>query len=236
MTNQFDHIDTWVFDLDNTLYSARDGVFVQVHRRMGQFIEDRFGLDRDAAKAMQRDYFHKHGTTLRGLMTEKGINPHDYLDFVHDIDLSVIDMAPSLNEALQELPGRKIIYTNATTPYASRILERLTIDHHFDGIFDIVAADFAPKPDGNAFDQFLRDHKVTAGSACMVEDMAVNLGPAAERGMTTVWLREDHGDAHHHHMPGKGEVPAYVHHVIDDLEVWLAKVIGEKPHEMAANS
>ncbi|MEM6901809.1 MAG: pyrimidine 5'-nucleotidase [Pseudomonadota bacterium] len=232
----FDHIDTWVFDLDNTLYSARDGVFVQVHKRMGAFIEERFGLDQDAAKEMQRAYFKKHGTTLRGLMVEHGTNPHEYLDYVHDIDLSVIDAAPTLNEALTQLPGRKVIYTNATAHYADRILKRLTIDHHFDGMFDIIAADFAPKPDGNAFDQFLTDHAVSAKNACMVEDMAINLSPAAERGMTTVWLREAHGDAHHHHIGGGPEVPDYVHHVIDDLGIWLGQVIGASDQARAAAS
>lgn len=217
----FDHIDTWVFDLDNTLYSARDGVFVQVHKRMGSFIADRFGLDADAARQLQRDYFRKHGTTLRGLMVEKGIDPHEYLSFVHDIDLSVIEEAAWLNEALHQLPGRKVIYTNATTPYAERILERLTINHHFDGIFDIVAADYAPKPADQAFDRFLSDHKVSPETACMVEDMVVNLKPAAARGMTTVWLRESHEHAHHHTLPGMEDVPDYVDCVIDDLSDWL---------------
>jgi putative hydrolase of the HAD superfamily len=223
--NGFNHIDTWVFDLDNTLYSARDGVFVQVHKRMGSFISERLGLEGDAARQLQRTYFQQHGTTLRGLMVEQGINPHDYLDYVHDIDLSVIADAPWLNEALTNLPGRKLIYTNATTPYATRILQRLSIDHHFDDIFDIVAADFAPKPAEDAFDQFLRDHQVTAKTACMIEDMAINLKPAAARGMTTVWIREDHDDAHHKHMPGMDAVPDYVHHVIDDLGNWLESLI-----------
>ncbi|MEO0391620.1 MAG: pyrimidine 5'-nucleotidase [Pseudomonadota bacterium] len=221
----FDHIQTWVFDLDNTLYSARDGVFVQVHQRMGQFIADRLGLTADEAKTMQRDYFKRHGTTLRGLMVEQDVNPHDYLDYVHDIDLSVIDQAPWLNTALDELPGRKVIYTNATAPYATRILERLSIDHHFPEIFDIVAADFEPKPGDRAFDQFLSDHDVAPNSACMVEDMAINLKPASARGMTTVWLREDDENAHHQHLKTAGDrndgVPAYVDHVIDDLNHWL---------------
>ena len=224
----FSHIQTWVFDLDNTLYSARDGVFVQVHQRMGQFIAERLGLAADDAKALQRDYFTRHGTTLRGLMVERDIDPHDYLDYVHDIDLSVISTAPWLDDALAALPGRKLIYTNATTPYASRILQRLSIDHHFDDIFDIVAADFEPKPGESAFDQFLADHRVDASRACMVEDMAINLKPAAARGMTTVWLREDHDDAHHKHLakagaPGEA-LPNYVDHVIDDLEAWLKQL------------
>jgi putative hydrolase of the HAD superfamily len=221
---KFSHIDTWVFDLDNTLYSARDGVFTQVHKRMGSFIAERMQVDLDEARALQRAYFQRHGTTLRGLMVEQGVNPHDYLDYVHDIDLSIIEATPWLDDAIAALPGRKVIYTNATSPYARRILQRLGIDGHFSEIFDIVAADFLPKPDGSAFDRFLAQHEVMAASACMIEDMAVNLRPARERGMTTVWLREDSEHAHHHHINAADAVPEHVDHVIDDLQGWLAAV------------
>lgn len=208
-------VDVWVFDLDNTLYPPDCNLFPQVHARMGEYIVDRFGLDPVAAKAMQKDYFLRHGTTLAGLMAEKGIDPHDYLTFVHDIDLSIVPADPRLDPALAALPGRKLIYTNGSVGHSDKVTRHLGIDRHFEACFDIVAAAFLPKPDDTAFDAFLARYDVDPTRAVMVEDMAKNLVPARARGMTTVWLRSDTS------VSGADGPLDHVDHTIDDLPAWL---------------
>ena len=133
-------VETWVFDLDNTLYPARSNLFSQVSARMTQYIQDRFGLEPDNARELQRALFRRHGTTLRGLMTEHAVDPDAFLAFVHDIDVSPIDPSPRLDALLAALPGRKMVFTNGSVPHAERIMARLGIGRHFDTVFDIVAA------------------------------------------------------------------------------------------------
>src|SRR5580698_9211374 len=98
--------ETWIFDLDNTLYPARCNLFAQIDRRMGEYIARLLKTDFDSAKLLQKQYFRRHGTTMRGLMTEHGINPGDFLDYVHDIDVTVISPSVELEQALASLPGR----------------------------------------------------------------------------------------------------------------------------------
>lgn len=208
-------IDVWVFDLDNTLYPPDCSLFPQVHRRMGQYISERLSLSLEDARALQKDYFLRHGTTLAGLMAEKGIDPHDYLDFVHDIDLTDVPIDPRLAPALAALPGRKLIYTNGSTGHSTNVTRYLGIDGHFEACFDIVAANFLPKPDATAFDAFLARYDIDPGRAAMVEDMARNLVPARDRGMATVWLRSDTS------VSGAGGPLDHVDATIDDLPGWL---------------
>ena len=183
------HVDTWVFDLDNTLYPATSELFSQIDRRMGGFIADLLGLDEAAARHLQKTYFLRYGTTLRGLMLEHGVAPEAFLEHVHDIDLAALVPDPRLRDALAGLRGRRIVYTNGSARHAERVLARLGIAHLFDGIFDLVAAGYEPKPAGASFDRFLAAFSIVPGRAAMIEDMARNLVPAAARGMTTVWLR-----------------------------------------------
>src|SRR5215470_11101633 len=140
-----DHVTDWVFDLDNTLYPARCNLFAQVDRRIGLFIEGLLGLEQGPARELQKRYFREHGTTLRGLMTHHGIDPRAFLDFVHEIDLAPVPPSPALDAALAALPGRKFIFTNGSVAHADRVMGRLGVAHHFEGIFDIVAADYLPK-------------------------------------------------------------------------------------------
>jgi putative hydrolase of the HAD superfamily len=211
-------VETWIFDLDNTLYPARSNLFVQVSARMTVFIQGHFALAPEPAKALQREMFRRHGTTLRGLMIEHGVEPEAFLDFVHDIDVSPIDPSPRLDALLERLPGRKLIYTNGSVPHAERVIGRLGVTRHFDRIFDIVAADYVPKPDPRPYARLVEVGGIAPQRAVMVEDMAKNLLPAAALGMQTVWLRSDHDWAR------DGAEADHVHHVADDLIDFLEGV------------
>jgi putative hydrolase of the HAD superfamily len=208
-------VNTWVFDLDNTLYPATSNLFHQIDRRMGQYIAGLLGLDAVAARKLQKDYFRAYGTTLRGLMVNHGVDPRAYLDFVHDIDLAVMDPAPLLDAALGNLEGRKVIFTNASRDHAEAVIRRLGIDRHFDAIFDIHDALYVPKPEEETYDRFIAAHGIVPAGTALFEDTAANLAPAHARGMATVLIR-----------PGEDGVESdstapHVHHVADDLAAFL---------------
>ena len=155
-------IETWIFDLDNTLYPASCRLFDQVHARMTEFICDRLELSPEEAPSCAEAYFREHGTTLRGLMTVDRIDPHDFLAFVHEIDLSCVPADPALAAALAALPGRKIVHTNGSVRHAERLLDHLGIAGSFCGIIDIAAAEFDPKPALAGYRELLRRHAVDA--------------------------------------------------------------------------
>ena len=214
----FDAVDVWVFDLDNTLYPARSNLFDQVDRRMGEFVAGLLDLAYDEAKRVQKGFFRSHGSTLRGLMTEHAVDPVAFLDYVHDIDLAVIDPDPALDRALAALPGRKLIFTNGSVTHAERVTERLGIQRHFEAVFDIVGSDYVPKPEPVPYDTFLKRYGVRPQAAAMFEDIARNLKPAFERGMTTVWLPGRNERAR------EGAEDGHIHHVTDDLAGFLAAI------------
>ena len=212
-------IETWIFDLDNTLYPASCRLFDQVQQRMNEYISDRFGLDQEGAAELRRTYFREHGTTLRGLMTVNRIDPHDFLAFVHEIDLSCVPPDPDLVVAMNRLRGRKIIHTNGSVRHAERLLDHLGLTDSFSGIIDIAAAEFDPKPSRAGYDLLLRRHEVAPRRALMVEDIARNLAPAAELGMTTAWMRSGLDWA-------SAESDAdYIRYVVDDLAGFLADAV-----------
>ena len=213
-------IADWVFDLDNTLYPASSSLFPQIDRRMRGFICERLHLPPDEAHALQKRYYREFGTTLRGLMLVHGIEPDIFLAYVHDIDCTVLDVAPRLNAALARLPGRKLIFTNGSERHAENVLARLGIAPHFEGIFDIRAAGFLPKPDPDTYRRMVERHGVDPRAALMVEDLHRNLVPAAAIGMTTLWVREaNHPDSAVLNLHD-GDL-SHVHHVTDDLTAWL---------------
>jgi putative hydrolase of the HAD superfamily len=221
----FDRIDTWVFDLDNTLYPASSKLFDQVSRRMTGFIAEYFDIAPDAALARQKDFFMRYGTTLRGLMIEHGMDPEPFLDYVHKIDVGLVDPNPDLALKLGLLPGRKLIFTNSSRIHAKRVMERIGITEHFEEIFDISDADYVPKPDRTSYAMMLRRHGVTADTACMIDDIPVNLETAKAVGMTTVWLKgvRDWGP-----REPKGTILNKIDFVADDLCTWLDAVLARR--------
>lgn len=219
----FAHVDHWVFDLDNTLYPARCNLFAQVDVRITDFIAQELGLDRETAYAKQKDYYRRHGTSLRGMMIDHGMDPAAFLAYVHDIDVTPVPPSPLLADALRALPGRKVIFTNGSVRHAENVMARLGVADHFDGIFDIVAADYVPKPDPAPYAAMLRRFGIDPAHAVMVEDLHRNLVPAAAAGMTTVWVRTDSEFSHPDQKPAAAAHPGdHVHHVVDDVEAWLA--------------
>jgi putative hydrolase of the HAD superfamily len=182
----FAHVDTWVFDLDNTLYSAHANIFGQVDVRIKDFVARLLNVDQDEAYRIQKDLYRRYGTSLRGLMTEYGISADAFLDYVHDIDHSILDPDPVLAEAIGRLPGRRFIMTNGTRAHATKTADRLGITAHFDDIFDIVAADLIPKPNEITYTSFFALHGIAPERAAMFEDLSRNLVVPHGVGMKTV--------------------------------------------------
>lgn len=211
--------DTWVFDLDNTLYPASSNLFDQVDRRIGAFIQQFLSLNAMEARTLQKQYFRAFGTTLRGLTQNHGANPREFLDFVHDIDFSRIFPDPSLAAAIARLPGRKIIFTNADAAYAEKVMKRIGVWQLFDGIFDIEAADFLPKSHAQTYLGLLEAHGIEPQRAVLVDDIPRNLAPAAALGMTTVWIRNDQWME-----TGSATDDLEFDHVVEDLTAWLEGV------------
>lgn len=187
----FRHIRDWIFDLDNTLYRADNGIFAQIEARMTDYVMAFLGLGREEAFKRQKELYRRYGTTLNGLMQEHGAEPEAYLHYVHDIDLSSLSPDRALAEAIARLPGRRFVFTNGCRDHAARILDRLEMAGLFDAVWDIRAMDFAPKPEPRAYESVVQASGVTAASAAMFDDLARNLVPARAMGMTTVWLKTD---------------------------------------------
>ena len=217
----FSHVTDWIFDLDNCLYPASTGLFDLIDQRMGAYIERLLGVDLAEAKRVQKAHFHAHGTTLAGLMKEHRVDPHDFLDDVHDIPLDRVSRDDRLALGLARLPGRKLVYTNADAPYALRVLDAIGIGEHFAELHDIHAAELRPKPDRHGYELMLQRFGVDPGRAAMVEDMAQNLKPAKELGMATVWV--DNGSERGNH----GHHPDYIDLTIADVGEWLEDMLGE---------
>ena len=208
----------WVFDLDNTLYPADCDLFSQIDVKMGAFISSHCGIDRIDARKLQKRYYLEHGTTLAGLMANDGVHPEDFLAFVHDIDVTPVPPSPELRDALGSLPGRRFVYTNGSVRHAENVMERLGITDMFEGIYDITAAGYRPKPDPAPYQDFVQRFDIEPRRAIMVEDIARNLEPAHDMGMGTVLIRTARYD----------ETPDddYIHHVADDLLGWLQTILG----------
>lgn len=214
----FDHVDTWIFDLDNTLYPASCNLFAQVDHRMGEFIAKTIGVPYAHARHLQKSYYRQFGTTLAGLMQVHKLRPEPFLDYVHDIDLSVLQPSPDLATAIAALAGRRLIFTNGSRRHAENVAAKIGVLHLFEDICDIAATDYVPKPDRKAFDRMVSRHDVSAVSAAMFEDMPHNLEAPEALGMTTVLIHSDYVD---HPVQLKmrdwQELPRHVHHMTDDL-------------------
>lgn len=180
--------ETWIFDLDNTLYSATSELFSQIDWNITRFVAKFLNIEETAARTIQKDYFRRYGTTMRGLMNLHDVDPQEFLEYVHNIDLSPIANDPKLNLALDKIPGRKFIFTNGSTAHAQKVIKKLGIEDYFDAIFDIVDSSYIPKPDPGIYEKLCSKFNIKPSNAVMVEDMACNLLPAHNMGMTTVWV------------------------------------------------
>ena len=185
---RFAPIDAWVFDLDNTLYPRHVNLFSQVDERIRAYVGRLLNLPPDEAHRIQKDYYRRYGTTLRGLMEEHGIQPDDFLEYVHDIDHSPVEADPRLGDAIEQLPGRKFILTNGSRAHAEKVAGRLGITRHFEEIFDIVSSELLPKPNPETYDRFIRATGVEPKRAAMFEDLARNLVVPRALGMTTALI------------------------------------------------
>jgi putative hydrolase of the HAD superfamily len=214
------HVDSWIFDLDNSLYPASADLFALIDVRMGRFIQQLLGCGESEARAIQKGFFRDHGTTLAGLMANHGTDPREFLDYVHDIDLARIAADPRLVAALDRLPGRKFVFTNGDEAYARRVLDKLGLANAFDGLHDIHAMAYVPKPDPRAYELMCERHGISPERALMVEDMARNLAPAKALGMVTVWI--DNGSEQAEHDAD----PAVIDYRISDIGAWLSDITG----------
>jgi putative hydrolase of the HAD superfamily len=221
----FHEVETWVFDLDNTLYPHHLNLWEQVDTRIRDYIAGFLKIAPDEAFALQKDYYKRYGTSLRGLMTEHGMAPDAFLDFVHQVDHSPLQPNPALGAAIGQLPGRKLILTNGTRRHADAVLDRLQIGGYFEGVFDIVAAELEPKPSARTYDRFLAAHGVDATRATMFEDLARNLAVPHALGMTTVLVvPEATREVFREDWELEGRDAPHVDHVTDNLLGFLERI------------
>jgi putative hydrolase of the HAD superfamily len=225
----FEHVEAWVFDLDNTLYPADCNLFAEIDTRMGDFISERFGVSPEEAQRMRKHYYYTYGTTLAGLMRLHDVPPELFLDYVHDIDLSAVAPAPELGQAIDALAGRKFVFTNGSRKHAEKVIARLGLEGHFEDVFDIHASEFVPKPERTAYERFMGAHGVTGARAAMFDDLPHNLATAHAVGMTTVLVacgRTDHPE--HAAIAGWSELPSHIHHRTDALAEFLAGIAARR--------
>lgn len=222
MTKSFAHVDTWIFDLDNTLYPHHLNLWQQVDGRIRDYIANFLNVPHDEAFRLQKDYYRRYGTSMRGLMTEHGMKPDDFLDFVHEIDHSPLEPNPVLGAAIEQLRGRKLILTNGTKKHAAKVMECLGIGAHFEDVFDIVAAEMDPKPSPETYRRFLEIHAVDPSTAAMFEDLARNLEVPHQLGMRTVLVvPEGAREVFREDWELEGRSDPHVDYLTDDLARFL---------------
>lgn len=223
MHARLDHIDAWIFDLDNTLYPASADLFALIDVRMGDFIRQLLAVDAAEARAVQKRYFLEHGTTLAGLMRHHDVRPNDFLEYVHDIALDRLSVDEGLNASIGALPGRRLVFTNGDGLYARRVLDRLGLADAFELVHDIHAVGYRPKPDPHGYAVLRDSHGVNPARAAFFEDMARNLRPAKAIGMTTIWINNgsEAGDVDAH--------PDHIDFETTDLAAFLADYLKDRP-------
>jgi putative hydrolase of the HAD superfamily len=223
--DDFAHVTEWVFDLDNTLYPHRVDLFAQIDRNMTTYVADLLNLAPEDARKLQKQYYFDHGTTLAGLMMNHGVDPHHFLDAAHQIDYSPIHADSNLSEAIKALPGRKFIFTNGTVRHAEAAARALGILEHFEDIFDIVAADFVPKPAGATYDKFASLNRVETKKAAMFEDLPRNLVVPKALGMKTVLIVPENDGATLERWEVMTEDDDHVDYVTDSLSNFLRALL-----------
>ncbi|GJE56292.1 pyrimidine 5'-nucleotidase [Methylobacterium thuringiense] len=217
----FGRVDTWVFDLDNTLYPSDAMVWPQVDERITLYVMQLYGLDGISARALQKHFYHRYGTTLKALMVEDGIDPHHFLDFAHDIDHSTIRLDVALGAAIERLPGRKLILTNGSRRHAENVAAKLGILDHFEDVFDIAAAGFVPKPERSTYERFLGLHTVDPMRSALFEDIARNLVVPHDLGMATVLVVPPVPDPFRERFEQEAVQEPHIDHITSDLAGFL---------------
>ena len=217
MKNLLD-IKHWIFDLDNTLYANQTKVFSEVDKKMSAFISEKMNVDLIEAKKIQKRYFYEYGTTLSGLMKQDGIDPHDFLEFVHDIDISWLPKDIKLKEELIKIKEKKYIFTNGSHAHVENVTKQLGIDGLFDGAFDIVDANFVPKPHLEPYEKIIKKFDIDPKKSILIEDIAHNLEQAKNLGMKTCWLENDESFAK------KDAGKPYIDYKIKNLPSFLQEI------------
>lgn len=200
MSADLAHVDTWLFDLDNTLYPLESEFMGLIEVKMTDFVERMTGLPREEARALQKRYFTEHGTTLSGLMINHGMEPKAFLDEVHDVSMDRLVTDPELRAAIARLPGRRIIFTNGSLGHAERVLAHLNLRDLFSEVFAIETADYVPKPSLSTFDRISKLHAIDPPMTAFFEDSEKNLVPAARMGMTTILVGPHAKDSTSEHV------------------------------------
>lgn len=213
IAQHFAHVDTWVFDLDNTLYPPSADLFGQMNGRFSAYVSRLTGLAQADALKLCHDYWDAYGSTLTGLMAHHDVDPHHFLADVHDIDISHLDEDQALGQAIHALPGRKIVYTNGSQNHAKRVLAARGLTKRFDAVYGVEHADFKPKPTEDAFSKVFSKDGVTPTKAAMFEDEARNLAVPHAMGMRTI---------HVHARPADTD---YIHHHTDHLTDFLSQLV-----------
>jgi putative hydrolase of the HAD superfamily len=211
MNADLTHVETWLFDLDNTLYPAESEYMALIEGKMTDFMERATGLPREEARAIQKRYYTEHGTTLAGLMAHHGIEPKAFLDEVHDVSMDRLTPDAALQAAIAALPGRRLVFTNGSLGHADRVLGHLGLAHLFEDVFAIETADYLPKPAMATFEKIVARHALGPPATAFFEDSEKNLAPAALLGMTTVLV-----GAH-----AAASTADFVHHRTHDLAGFL---------------
>lgn len=222
MDPRFAHVRDWIFDLDNCLYPASTSLFALIDERMTAYIEQLLDCPPEEAKRVQKAHFHEHGTTLAGLMKEHGVDPHHFLEDVHDIALDRVQCDERLARLLPRLPGRRFVFTNGDAPYARRVLDRIGVADHFDDLHDIHASSYRPKPDPYGYALLCERFGIDPAHALLADDMVQNLAPAKALGMATIWV--DNGSERGNH----NYVSQVVDERIENVGEWLESILGDE--------
>ena len=212
------NIKYWLFDLDNTLYSGDTKVFDQVDKKMSKFISDKLKVDLVEARKIQKSYFQEYNTTLNGMIKNHKINAEEFLEFVHDVDLNFLKKDVLLENQINRLGGKKIIFTNGSRAHATNVTKRIGIDKLFDGVFDIVDSDFYPKPSIEPYKKIIENYNIEPEYCIFFEDIARNLKPAHELGMKTVWIKNDEPWA------AKYSDESFINYKTDNLAKFLKEI------------
>ncbi|MEO1292425.1 MAG: pyrimidine 5'-nucleotidase [Pseudomonadota bacterium] len=218
---EFTHVETWIFDLDNTLYPAECRLFDQIDKRMTGFIADALDLSAAEADGLRTTYWHRYGTTLAGLMQEHGIAPGDFLSHVHDIDLAHVEPDRPLQTAIDALPGRKVVYTNGSREHGERVTAQLGLRTSFEAIYGIEDSRYYPKPQREAFEHVLSHSGIEPTRSAMIEDTARNLLVPHDLGMRCIWVPTTDEKAR------EGAEGEHVHHIAEDLTEFLSRIISQ---------